>query len=325
MKPNIWVSSAQASELLIKQLAVWPLAKKKYQDLQAIQIKQVDMGGFIIEVQFNPARITSTNADMSATRERKCFLCAKNLPIEQIRLPFGYDYYVLCNPYPIFKEHFTIPSKLHEVQEIKTRMPDMLELAYRMNKHTIFYNGPHSGASAPDHAHFQAVTSMQMPIEKEIDLHLSKHGNVILDFDKNRIYMFINYLRNGFLIESKNQVIALILFNIVYDKLCKDRETDTEPGMNIFCKYRNGMWKLIIIPRKKHRPEHFYAVGEDQFLSSPGAADMGGLFITPRVEDFNKADASIIRDIYKQVCYSDEKIIKIAELIERESKSGNIL
>ena len=59
MKPNNWVSSSQATELLAKQLVTWPLAEKNYKALEAVQVKSFDMGGFSIRAQFNPARIAS--------------------------------------------------------------------------------------------------------------------------------------------------------------------------------------------------------------------------------------------------------------------------
>ena len=170
MKPNNWVSSSQATELLSKQLVTWPLAEKNYKALEAVQVKSFDMGGFSIRAQFNPARIVSTGAkvDARSLKERKCFLCPENLPVEQERLPFGFRHLVLCNPYPIFPQHFTIPTRKHTPQLILPQWNDFLELTRRLAPFTVFYNGPRSGASAPDHAHFQAVTRGIMPLDEEV-------------------------------------------------------------------------------------------------------------------------------------------------------------
>jgi len=325
MKQNIWVSSAQASELLIKQLATWPLIQKNYHDLQLIETKVIDFDNFSIHVQYNPTRITSTSAatDSASISQRKCFLCSQNLPFEQIRLPFGAHYYVLCNPYPIFQEHFTIPSRVHERQEIAKRFPDLLDLAYRMNQHTIFYNGPRSGASAPDHAHFQAVSRGQMPLEEDIS-GWRKKENEILDLNGAKLFAITQYLRNGFLIETTDRKAALSFFDLVYHSL--DMPNDyTEPGMNLFCRYLQNSWQIIIIPRQSHRPWQFKAKGDEQFMSSPGAADMGGMFITPRKEDFEKVTPALIRDIYEQVGYPDEKIRAISERIIMKYKINNNL
>lgn len=326
MKPDVRISSAQASELLNKQLETWPLAKKNYDGLQHVQNKLLDLGGLAVQVQHNPARIISTAAktDGQSIQKRKCFLCVENLPFEQIRLPFGDDYYVLCNPYPIFREHFTISSRKHEDQEIKNRLEDFLELACRMNRHTVFYNGPRSGASAPDHAHFQAVTRGQMPIEKELEILPNSYCKEIVSLEDGQLFALTRYFRNGFVIKANDKETATLLFHLIYNELDK-KPDEPEPGMNLFVLYDKEQWRLIIIPRHKHRPWQYNATGEDHFLSSPGAADIGGLFITPGKEDFSKVTPSIIQDIYEQVGYSDDEIMKLTDIIIAKHKSNNKL
>ena len=58
--------------------------------------------------QFNPARLVSTGAkiDKATLAKRPCFLCEKNRPGEQIVLPFGNDFDILVNPFPILPVHF---------------------------------------------------------------------------------------------------------------------------------------------------------------------------------------------------------------------------
>ena len=100
MKPNIWVSSSQANEMLAKQLKTWPLAHDNFQALKNVRLKEIRLDDCLIKIQFNPARAISTTAkvDKGAILDRPCFLCVANLPVEQERLPFGFHYLVLCNP-----------------------------------------------------------------------------------------------------------------------------------------------------------------------------------------------------------------------------------
>ena len=58
--------------------------------------------------------------------------------------------------------------------------------------------------------------------------------------------------------------------------------------MNIFGSYYDNNWVITVIPRKRHRPWQYEAEGNDHLLSSPGAADIGGLFITPLEKEFQK-------------------------------------
>lgn len=321
MKPNIWVSSSQARELLTKQLVTWPLAAHNYEALRTVRTHSFDMGGFTVRVQFNPARIASSGAkvDNRSIRERTCFLCPDHLPVEQERLPFGFHYLVLCNPYPIFPQHFTIASRKHVEQLILPRFTDFLDLTRRLSDFTIFYNGPRAGASAPDHAHFQAVTRGVMPIDTEMDRILAEGGSPVLTSPHACLQVFTHYLRNGFAILSSNREEAMDLFQKLYDALPL-APGETEPRMNIFGMYQKDTWKIWVIPRRQHRPWQYEATGDAHLLSSPGAADMGGLFILVRQEDFEKISVELLRDVYRQVCFNDTEIQAMASRIKAGSK-----
>lgn len=331
MKPNNWVSASQATDLLAKQLVTWPLAKQNYQALERVRVKSFDMGGFTLRVQYNPARAVSTGAkvDARSLQARPCFLCPEHLPVEQERLPFGFHYLVLCNPYPIFPQHFTIPTRKHLPQRILPRIEDFLEMARRLAPLTLFYNGPHSGASAPDHAHFQAVTRGVMPIDEEaLRLkHLYPIGESTFsrppkapladrlkhpqaDGESARVIPLTGYERNGFVILADTQEAAVRLFRQVYAAL-PIPPGQPEPMMNLFGYYVDNAWMLVVIPRKRHRPWQYEAEGADHLLSSPGAADIGGLFITPLEKDFEKMTPELLRDIYRQVCLSDQEVEEI--------------
>ena len=281
------VTSAEASALLRQQLGVWPLVAQNFKALEAVHLKQFEWNGLTVKVQFNPARIVSSGAkvDAKSIKARKCFLCPNHLPEEQLRLPFGERYQVLCNPFPIFPEHFTIPSLAHTPQLIVPQLDDFLEVVRSLDRFTLFYNGPRCGASAPDHAHFQAVTFGLMPL-----LH--------------------HYLRNGFILKAKTKEAMRSLFLRIY-ALLPVPEGEAEPMMNLFGWYREEEWILALIPRKRHRPWQYEAEGADHLLSSPGAADIGGLFITPLAEDFEKINPALLQDVYEQVCWSDQEVMEL--------------
>ncbi|WP_165157695.1 DUF4922 domain-containing protein [Parabacteroides sp. ZJ-118] len=324
MKPNNWVSSSQATELLSKQLVTWPLAGKNYKALEAVQVKSFDMGGFSIRAQFNPARIVSSGAktDTQSLKERKCFLCPENLPVEQERLSFGLHHLVLCNPYPIFPQHFTIPTRKHTPQLILPQWNNFLELTRRLAPFTIFYNGPRSGASAPDHAHFQAVTRGIMPQDEEvahfIGRELTASQAVSRQANDGRILLLTGYLRNGFVIQASAQETATRLFKTIYAAL-PIPPGEPEPMMNLFGSYYDDNWVITVIPRKRHRPWQYEAEGDDHLLSSPGAADIGGLFITPLEKDFKKINPELLRDVYQQVCLSNREVEEIFVHLHEEA------
>ena len=135
-----------------RQLECWPMARAGYDALDAVTLRRAGRW----EVQFNPARARSAKAvtDKAAVAARPCFLCRANRPSEQHIYPWrGYE--ILVNPFPIFRRHFTVASDRHEPQSLAGRVGDMADLALSLPGHVVFYNGPHCGASAPDHMHLQ--------------------------------------------------------------------------------------------------------------------------------------------------------------------------
>jgi len=268
----------KVNQLFNEQLIEWELAKNNYKALEQVKVKTLDVEGHPYQVQFNPARITSSAAkvDPKSIQERKCFLCKQNLPAVQRGIPFKEDYIVLVNPFPIFPRHLTIPVTEHIPQLIAPHFEDMLDLAQELDDYVIFYNGPKCGASAPDHFHFQAGNKGFLPIEKD-----KNWGNTIR-------------------IESEDKQEMLQCFQQIYDSLPLMSD-DPEPMLNILTWYENGKWTTCLFPRKKHRPSCFFAEGDANLLISPASVDLGGVFITPLEKDFEKITAEDVAGILGEI------------------------
>ena len=93
------------------QLSRWSLACDNYRALKNVRVREMEIGGMNVKLQFNPARIISSAAKLNKEdlAKRKCFLCRDNRPQEQDMLKFegrkGKKYHILVNLYPIFPEH----------------------------------------------------------------------------------------------------------------------------------------------------------------------------------------------------------------------------
>lgn len=301
-------------ELLTGQLASWETARNNYAALSDVQVKELDVNGIPYKVQFNPARIVSSGAkvDAKSIQERKCFLCPANLPPVQKGIPFEGHYNILVNPFPIFPRHLTVPEKEHVDQRIAVRFSDMLSLAQALSEYTIFYNGPRCGASAPDHAHFQAGNKGFMPIEK--DWRGQVAGKVV-DYGQATLWYLDDAPRTTLVIESPNRKHAIKLFNTVYQAL-SIKPGEEEPMMNVLAWYEEEQWIVCIFPREKHRPACYTAEGDDNLLSSPASVDLGGVFITPVEKDFHKITAADIAQILSEVCLSEEDFLKLRQRVK---------
>ena len=157
------------------QLSVWPMAAENYRNLKKAETKHLDVGGLKVLAQYNPCRRISSEAplDKKSISERPCFLCPENRPAEQTNIEFegrkGRKYRVTLNPYPIFPSHLVISGFDHTPQSIWHRYQDLLDFVKDNQEYLGFYNGPQSGASAPDHMHFQACPQGLMPLQNRVD------------------------------------------------------------------------------------------------------------------------------------------------------------
>lgn len=306
----------QVDQFVQEQLNEWPLAGKNFAALAGIQTKEVKVNGVNYRVQFNPARIVSSGAkvDKKSIQERKCFLCSENRPAEQRGIPYK-QYTVLLNPFPIFPKHLTIPDTSHVDQLIDNRVEDMLALAEQLDEYVLFYNGPKCGASAPDHMHFQAGNKGFLPLETEIH---TFERTTITQEGTAKLALLEDESRNGLLIQGEQIKDLVTLFEKVY-QLLPVQEGEAEPMLNLLAWKEENQWYLLLLLRKKHRPNCYFAEGEEKLLSSPASVDLGGVFITPIASDFERMDSNKIQEIIKEVSLSKQEILTLLKPIQDES------
>jgi len=172
----------------------------------------------------------------------------------------------------------------------------------------VLYNGPRCGASAPDHLHFQAAPSGQMPIEKEI--REGKRLTLMKQVDNVLLYRVRNLGREVIILEGNEPMAVGGAFKGFLNVLKKVLLIDEEPMMNIAGFYEERRWRLVIFPRRKHRPDAFFREGDARVVVSPGVIDMGGLLITPIEKDFDRLDAAAVEGIYGEVSLEGKTIQK---------------
>ena len=283
-------------ECLEQQLQEWPAAREAFSNLEKVQTRVLSSSG--LALQHNPARIISTTAKIKPAEiaSRSCFLCEDSRPKEQRSIELDDKFYLLVNPYPILREHFCVVSREHRPQRFKDCYEEMLDIASRLEPgYMIFYNGPRSGASAPDHLHMQIGRSEGIPLvdklreneppQKDEPVTIQPFGFPIIVLKGNDPAKLWDYVSGM----------------TVYDG-------ESEPRMNVLSFNREGQVITAIIPRGKHRPDCYYAEGADRIMVSPGAVDMFGLVITPRKEDFDSLTERQVLDIYHQVTPQQPKI-----------------
>jgi hypothetical protein len=314
----------QVHALLLQQIDAWDLARKGYQGLESVKVKTFLYDGFVVKAQHNPGRLVSTsaNVDPKAISQRPCFLCPNNLPPEQKGIPYKDAYLILANPFPIFNEHFTIVCIDHRPQRIAEAFGTLLDLASDLgSRYVALYNGPRSGASAPDHHHFQAGDRSFIPIDFDYASVRERFGRTILSAADISAYAVDGYLRRFVAIESRRRETLLDAFERIYDRWGVWSTEPDEPMMNILVFLDPGGWRVILFPRSKHRSSHYYREEGQRILLSPGAVDLGGTCTLPRREDFDRITRDDIAEIFEEVCLPAARFEEFSALV-REALRG---
>ena len=305
-----------------RQLEKWDDARNRYHELRNVRTRELAMGASSIQVQWNPARMVSTGAsiDKKAIAERPCFLCEANRPKGQTKKSVDNHFDLLVNPYPILPTHFTIPSVKHEPQRIRDIYGEIHKLLDEYPELMVFYNGPKCGASAPDHAHLQAGTSGRLPLQMSWQ-RLSRNLTPLISLnDDENISLIDEYPCPALLIRSHTPYGDEQLFLRLYDALPM-LDDDTEPMMNIVSWRCDDEYLSVVFPRGKHRPDCYYAQGNDQYIISPGALDMAGLIITPRQEDFERLTPEKALSILNEVSLPKEQLQQVIDKLSANKLS----
>lgn len=294
--------STLCRQLVYEQRASWTDFKNACDSLRNVNIRDIKCSGFSIRLMYNPGRSINTLAAVTpdAISERACFLCANDLPAEQKAIMYGDDFLILVNPRPILPFHLTIAHRTHRPQSIYGSIVDFLRIAQDIGPDFVMlYNGPRCGASAPDHLHFQAVPSGEMPIEKE--LLLREQFSVLRQTDHSTLSSGRGLGREIIVIEGGNSGAVCGAFMEFADTLRTETGQNDEPMMNIIGHYINNNFSLAVFPRRQHRPASFFRKDAQKITVSPAVMEMGGIIVTPSEADFYRLDAQTIESIYREV------------------------
>lgn len=298
--------------LLAQQQATWKMLRDGLAGLDSLQWREIRGNGLTVKLQYNPNRIVSTgaNLDPAFIEKRPCFLCPENLPAPQKAVLYRGEFFVLCNPSPIFNPHYTIAHLKHLPQVIAGALTTFLQLAADLGEQlTVLYNGALCGASAPDHLHFQAVPAGVMPMEAVLNAGEEQGA------DKGPAATLRGTGKPGWPVlvaeGEDREEMEFLLRKAMAAMQSVLPASDGEPMMNLCGSYRDRRWRVLVFPRRRHRPEMYYGGEEERILVSPGAVDMGGVIVAPRERDFRRLDEGLIRTIFADVSPDEETFNRI--------------
>lgn len=254
-------------------------------------------------IRENPRRIQSATADITRVNERPCFLCPENRPQEQRPTARTRNFTILPNPYPVIDNHVTIVANSHVPQQFLPLIDTLIDTIINGEGDCVaFYNGPHCGASAPDHAHLQAGHIGHLPLtegcftEEEVASSPKEYA-MLFEY----VSLLTNYPCPVFKVTSPTPVPSSSpLLRMLIDCLPKV-EGEAEPRINVLCRKGLEGYNIYVIPRSKHRPDCYYHTDDKQLLISPASLEMAGLFPIARPQDYDRVNERVIKQIISEV------------------------
>ena len=213
---------------------------------------------------------------------------AGNLPTEQRGLAYG-GLFVAPNPFPILSKHLTGIYPEHTDQSIDLLLPSALQLAEGLGEdYAVFYNGPLAGASAPHHAHVQAVEHARLPIEDSLDR--LDRSRLRREAGKSTLYLPRALGRTVLAIESPDIARAEDAARAVIERLpVVEGDPYNEPRLNLLIRAMgNGAVRTLIAPRTS--PDVALNNTERSVLRPASLEAIAGIVVVSNENDYNHLD-----------------------------------
>jgi hypothetical protein len=288
-----------------QQRDCWPAFREGEAALKHLQRRTIDCDGRQVIIQLNPGRRGSTHAniDPKAIAARACFLCPQNMPAEERGVAFG-DYVILPNPFPILPGHCTIADRSHVPQQLRGRIASFLQLAAALGPDlAALYNGPRCGASAPDHAHFQAASAAEIPILNEVAV-----GTSTLE-------QHASCGRHAIVLRGRDVAAVGASLLQAMDALQAITGNGDEPMVNVLALCRAGQFTVLVFPRSSHRPACYFADDASRLSISPAILEMSGILVTPDADHWARIDRDSVLAIYRDVSISSAQCERLMTML----------
>jgi len=267
-------------------------------------------GGF--DVQFNPGRERRKGrlpGQVDDPDHAGCVLCAAIY--SKVPEFIGWDDYCLFpNPYPIFRNHFTLISMEHEDSgQVLTakRIKDGIDFFSKTRGVKMFFNGKGAGASSPDHFHFQGFSyPMPLPVERF-------HAKEIASNKSIKVSRLTDYPATVFVVESDD---AEKLIDGVYRITSSLGGLSDGAGLthNVLFSGCGPHPDVYIFPRDsgKQKSKHY--------KSKPATIEMSGMLVMSDqndIERYGDADMGalkhLVEDVLEEVTVPGEELSFLAD------------
>ena len=297
------IESVQHLEDKIEALVAYNKDKGYVMDIGKVLWKRA--GPF--EVQFNPDREKRKGrlpGQADDPNHPGCVLCAA-IHSKVPEFIGRSDYCLFPNPYPIFRNHFTLIYREHEDSgQILTaeRIKNGIDFFSEARGIKMFFNGKNAGASSPDHFHFQGFSHpTPLPVERLPTKEIVSNKSI-------RVSKPADYPATVFVVESEDrEKLTESVYGIT--SLLSGPRNGMELTHNVL--FSDCAWspKAYIFPRNAGKQK------SESYKSKPASIEMSGILVMSDhddIERYRDADMDILEhlaeDVLRDVTVPMEKL-----------------
>lgn len=238
-----------------------------------------------------------------------CSLCKLLNTSANEMIHFNDQFSMVHNPFSPFSSHFYLVDKMHRLSQKPNVVFQMLSAARKMDRYVILCDGIYYPDGLKRHFYMQVINQNSLPLEEQYD----NAKYLIAKSDKGEVFITQNAIKNAVVIVSDDyEWIADVYFDC--EKLLgRSYSLSKFPYLNLISWYKNGKWVFIIFPRVVQKPIEYYEKGDGQYKIIPGALEMSGVFSVDLEKYFNNLNAKIISNIYTQISFGFNHLLKVIE------------
>ncbi len=201
---------------------------------------------------------------------------------------------------------FIIQDKKYEGKRHESVVYDLLTSADKYVDSCVLYDG-----NVIDKKVFRLkiLDKKMLPVIQD-----SENSNFVELVSRNEsgiVYILKNYVRSGFLLESKDVKWIVNVFFKIEKVLGKSFSMNKFPYLNMIAWKTGEKYYLLIFPRVVHRPVQYYSQDNTHLRIEPEAADLGGCIVAQSTHVFDSLNGELIKNIFQQVAFSTEHMHEI--------------
>ncbi len=208
---------------------------------------------------------------------------------------------------------FILQDKMYGSKSHESVVYDLMTSAEVKTDSCVLYDG-----NVVDKKSFSLKLQPKEMLPLVQDCVKSNFKELVYNNEFGSVHILKNYVRSGFIVESKVKEWIADVFYKIEKVLGKSSSLNKFPYLNLIAWKTAEVFYLSVFPRVVHRPTQYYSQDSSHLKIEPGASDLGGCIVVKGTDLFERLDGELIKNIFQQVAFSRDHLQEIVLNIDFE-------